>query len=421
MNMAAQSNEACIHEHSLASLVFTLQWKNETGVHKAIQYVERFNMWRDMDLLPQVLIDDLINHAVGKGPDHFFNAGELVPAWQSSLQKTLPVTSFTGCLPDGEKIKPKVGRFYPAGMISGINGIYSGNMQPVRIVGIWDDKIVIDLNHPLALEDISVQVEIVSIHPSTIETGGRCTDVIETMLSNGPGMQLAYTRTITDFFADNIFDRIDDNDDSVFYEKERKVHHLDENARKSISELYNSLIESGDRVLDLMSSWESHISTNLTNKSERDGLTDIYLTGLGMNEKELKSNPQLNDYIVHDLNAESAMPYENELFDVVVCTASVEYLTNPINVFVEVHRILKPGGKFIITFSNRWFPAKAIKLWAEIHEFERVGLVSEYFRKSGWQGSIDTLSSRGRHRPEDDPHYHQTQISDPVYAVWCVK
>jgi len=140
-----------------------------------------------------------------------------------------------------------------------------------------------------------------------------------------------------------------------------------------------------------------------------------------MNADELKANPSLSEYLIQDLNENSCLTYDNDMFDAVICTASVEYLVQPLKVFKEIKRVTKSGGVFIVTFSNRWFPAKAISIWSEMHDFERVGLVMEYFRQSGWNGQINTLSSRGQHRPVDDPHYAKTQMSDPVYAVWCKK
>lgn len=412
VNETLQTTEACISEHSIAHLKFTAQWHDESSSHMAIQHLEKFNVWRDMDLLPENIKKDILYQPVGKGEKHQFNSGDLVPAWQDDLLVTLPRKNFHGRLKSGEVITPHVGRYYPKGWFSGVNGIYSENMFPARLVDIQDDKIIVDYNHPLASKEISLGVDIVDIFPPSDEHGGRCSEAIETLLNNGPGMQMAAKNTRTDFFVDGAFDRIDDNDDSVFYQTERKVQHLDANARNTISELYDDLIAPGSRVLDLMASWDSHLP---------ESLSDINLSGLGMNEAELKENPALNDFLIHDLNKKPATPYENETFDAVICTASVEYLTDPLAVFAEVKRILKPGGICIVTFSNRWFPTKAIKLWPEMHEFERIGLVTEYFRKSGWMRFINTLSSRGMHRPEDDPHYLQTQISDPVYAVWCQK
>lgn len=79
----------------------------------------------------------------------------------------------------------------------------------------------------------------------------------------------------------------------------------------------------------------------------------------------------------------------------VICSVSVEYLVRPLEVFAEVGRVLKPGGRFIITFSDRWFPSKVIQLWTELHPFERMALVLEYFRRSGQFSDLATESRRG--------------------------
>lgn len=112
------------------------------------------------------------------------------------------------------------------------------------------------------------------------------------------------------------------------------------------------------------------------------------------------------------------LPFARQRFDRVICTASIEYLTQPITIFSEIRQLLKPEGKFIVTFSNRWFATKAVMLWAEMHEFERLGLVTDYFREANWSGPVNTISNRGLLRADDDPHYEKTPFSDPVYAVW---
>ena len=412
MKEASLMDTICIHENSVAHLKFTAQWQDDVGKHTAIQHVERFNIWRDMDLLPQPLLNDILNHPVGKGEWHTFNAGELVPAWQTDKQITLPVNNFISHLHSGESIQPRAGRFYPMGRVRGVNSIYSENIFSVRLLEVTEKNIVVDCNHPLAGKEITLDVEIVDIFPPSNQYGGRCTDVVADFLSHGPGMQLPYKNTSTDFFIEGAFDRVDEDEDTVFYEKARNVHHLDAHARKTVGEIYSSFITSNCRVLDLMASWESHIP---------EDVADIQIAALGMNEEELQTNTALDDYVIQDLNQQQTLPYSDESFDLIICTASVEYLTSPITVFEEIKRVLKPGGKCIITFSNRWFPTKSIMLWSEMHEFERVGLVMEYFKQSGWDKDINTFSSRGLHRPVDDPHYTKTHISDPVYAVWCEK
>ena len=47
----------------------------------------------------------------------------------------------------------------------------------------------------------------------------------------------------------------------------------------------------------------------------------------------------------------------------VTCVSSVDYLTRPREVFAEVHRVLAPGGVFLVAFSNRVFAEKAVAVW----------------------------------------------------------
>jgi len=124
--------------------------------------------------------------------------------------------------------------------------------------------------------------------------------------------------------------------------------------------------------------------------------------------------------VVQDLNRENTLPFDDASLDAVVCTASVEYLVQPRRIFAEVLRVLRPGGVFVSTFSNRWFPTKAIQVWGELHEFERVGMVRQWLQQAGF-GSLHTFSSRGWPRPESDPHAGKVAVSDPVYAVWALK
>jgi SAM-dependent methyltransferase len=137
-----------------------------------------------------------------------------------------------------------------------------------------------------------------------------------------------------------------------------------------------------------------------------------------MNAEELAANALLTERVVHDLNEDPRLPFPDESFDAVVCTVSVEYLVRPFEVFADLARVLRPGGRLITTFSNRWFPPKVVRVWEEAHEFERMGLVLEYFLRSGLYVGLETFSLRGLPRPEDDRYAGQLSHSDPVYAVW---
>jgi len=158
-----------------------------------------------------------------------------------------------------------------------------------------------------------------------------------------------------------------------------------------------------------MSSWTSHIPDNLNLKR---------LIGLGLNSEELEKNIHLTDRMVYDLNQNPTLLLETESFDAAICSLSVEYLIHPFEVFKEIARVLKSGTRFIITFSNRWFPPKVTGIWKELHDFERMGLVLEYFLQSGMYKDMQTYSMRGLPRPRHDKYFSEKRWSDPVFAVW---
>jgi SAM-dependent methyltransferase len=179
-----------------------------------------------------------------------------------------------------------------------------------------------------------------------------------------------------------------------------------------VADVYKRFVKDGMQVLDLMSSWATHLPETVKPGG---------ISGLGMNRTELEQNPRLTDFQVHDLNANPQLPYSSGSFDVAICSVSVEYLTRPLEVFSEIARVLKPGGTFAVTFSNRWFPPKVVRVWEQIHEFERVGLVMEYFMRSGAFDNLGTYSMRGLPRPREDKYAGEFLLSDPVYAVWGSK
>jgi len=220
-------------------------------------------------------------------------------------------------------------------------------------------------------------------------------------------MQVPHPDVATDFEVDDPFARLDERADRLFYHSPRLVQHLDAQARAQVTGVYARFLQPGMRVLDLMSSWVSHLP---------DMALDV--TGLGMNAEELRENPRLTGRTVHDLNEQPELPYPDAQFDAVVCTASVEYLVKPLEVFRAVRRVLKPGAPFVLTFSERWFPPKVIALWPMLHPFERLGLVLDTFTKSGAFRSLGSETARGWPRPEDDKYANQFAEADPLYAAW---
>lgn len=397
-----------IDTHSLANLAFSVQWHSAQVLHKDVLVFEKFNVWRDLDLLPDLLQQNLLGKSAGFTASFSFAAQTLLPAWRQNNLHTLAPQHFKKNLRQGFTIQPHVGRFYPKGLVHGVGDVYSEDMHPCRLVAMNDSAMTFDFNHPLSQADLTIGVEVNDVMLHSGEHGGRCQDAMADLLT-GPGMQARYGDRPTDFFSGTPFQRVDEGQDSLFYSLPRRVHHLDATARQQVEMLYASLIPPQSRILDLMSSWHSHLPA---------ALRPAHVTGLGMNQQELAANPLLHEHVVQDLNSDTRLPFANDAFDAVICTASVEYLTQPGVIFDEVARILRPGGLFINTFSNRWFPVKAISVWAEMHEFERLGLVAEYYLQTGRYQALQTRSIRGLARPENDAHYARTALSDPVYAVW---
>ena len=390
----------------LAAVEFALRWSSADARHTERHYFEKLNFWRDF--FPGSLADRLAAAEPGVGVSESFSASELVEPWSASQIQRVRPQQIRLQLRTGENLAPRAGRFYPRGMVDGLPGVFSGDRRPLRYLGEHDGYARVDLNHSLAQFPLTVEGRIVRPLGTTAETGGRAQDVPLDLTSNGPGMQARHPEVATDFESDDPFARIDERADKLFYYQPRLIQHLDSLVRSQISELYGRLLRPGMKVLDLMSSWVSHLP---------DGL-DIEVAGLGLNADELDKNPRLATRTVHDLNENPALSFADATFDAAICTASVEYLVRPIEVFQSVRRVLKPGAPFVVTFSERWFPPKAIQLWPAIHPFERMGLVLEYFHRAGAFAELETESARGWPRPSDDKYAAQLPYADPLYAVW---
>jgi SAM-dependent methyltransferase len=173
-------------------------------------------------------------------------------------------------------------------------------------------------------------------------------------------------------FADpRFFARADETPDTEFYDQPRFVTHIDDGAIGAITDYYASTMKEGADVLDLCSSWISHLPPDL--KLGR-------VAGVGMNKEELSRNERLGEFEVQDLNVNPKLPYDDESFDFVCNVVSVDYLTKPQEIFAEMHRVLRPGGKAIMSFSNRCFPTKAIGIWTQTDDAGHLWIVGSYFK-----------------------------------------
>jgi ubiquinone/menaquinone biosynthesis C-methylase UbiE len=225
--------------------------------------------------------------------------------------------------------------------------------------------------------------------------------------------QVRGMRTEEPSWSGDDFSRMDENNDTIFYSRDRLVSHVDSYALIRIESLIDQLIE-GDQpiVLDLMAGWDSHWP-----KDRRP----LKMVGLGLNENELKINKSLTEFVIHDLNHNTRLPFSDNSFDAVLNTFSVDYLIKPVEVFQEVRRVLKPGGLFLVIFSNRLFPQKAVKIWLQSSEEERLLLVEDYFKLAGGFHSPQVWVSKGGLRPEDDQYFGMGIPGDPVYALYAEK
>ena len=210
-----------------------------------------------------------------------------------------------------------------------------------------------------------------------------------------------------DYFPPDYFIRDDDSDDAIFYQMPRMVVHIDDAAINTLMGCYADTLPQGGSILDLMSSWRSHIPI--------EHVAPKRVVGLGMNAEEMVNNPVISDgdIWVHDLNQNPTLPFADGEFDAAVCAVSIQYLTQPLEVFAEVYRVLKPGAPFIVSFSNRCFPTKATAVWQATDDAQHVQLVAAYFQQSAEWGeaaarikNVETGASAGE---------------DPLYVIWAHK
>jgi SAM-dependent methyltransferase len=178
--------------------------------------------------------------------------------------------------------------------------------------------------------------------------------------------------------------RLDEGEDELFYEMPRQVAHIDDNAQAALAQFFRQTLPAGSEVLDLMSSRFSHLPPDLSLAS---------VVGLGLNDKELIANEQLSRHVLHNLNRTPRMPFVDGRFDACLLTVSVQYLIRPVEVFHDVARVLRPGAPFMISYSNRMFPTKAVRIWQALGETEKARLVAFYIEEAGEfeQSATETL------------------------------
>ena len=391
-----------------SSYRLSIDYESDYGNHSDSLYVQKQNLASVIRTLPATICNDL---NAGDNETSNLNIktydyikGKLFNNDNQVQTISVALADFIRHPGHNIDIEPRFGRFYPATLFNSQKLATSNRMIPLRIIDLMYEDLLVDTSHALCNYNTTVTLERSdSQHGTHILQSVQIPDFL-----TGPGMQLRYADKATDFFSDDPFQRTDDTNDREFYSRPRNINHLDETAQAQLQSVYEKLIPADLEILDLMSSINSHIDESLQVKK---------ITGLGLNREELEANPVLDEIIIHDINNNQQLPFDDASFDIVICSLSIEYITQPLKLFDEVARILRPEGKFIISFSNRWFPTKAVQVWNNLHDFERIGLVMEYFIESAHFGDINTYSLRGVPRPVNDKY--NTPLSDPVYVVWA--
>ncbi|GAQ77968.1 S-adenosyl-L-methionine dependent methyltransferases [Klebsormidium nitens] len=211
--------------------------------------------------------------------------------------------------------------------------------------------------------------------------------------------------------------KLDLKDDRAFYSFPRLVTHVDDQFLNTLTEVYRQRIPAGAEVLDLMSSWVSHLPPEVSYKR---------VVGLGMNAAELARNPRLDAFFVKNLNEEPQLEAADCSFDAVLICVSVQYLQQPEKVFAEIFRVLRPGGVCIVSFSNRMFYDKAIASWREGTGYSRVQLVKQYFSCIRGFTQPETITELPKAESKSSQNSNLLQKflklfrragSDPFYAV----
>ena len=195
--------------------------------------------------------------------------------------------------------------------------------------------------------------------------------------------------------------RQDESPDADFYRQPRFVTHIDDEAIAAVTQVYRENLPAGGAILDLMSSWVSHLPPEIEYRR---------VVGLGMNRAELDRNPRLESGVVHDLNLDPTLPFAAGEFDAATLCVSIDYLTQPQLVLADAARVVRPGGPIVITFADRCFPTKAVLAWLHANDTGRKRLVEGWLASSGRWDQIQTCD-RGNRRPFGDPLYAVVAVS----------
>ncbi len=206
---------------------------------------------------------------------------------------------------------------------------------------------------------------------------------------------MAFEKNYTVKLTEDSFRRMDEESDEKFYAIPRFTSHIDCFAMDAITDLYRQHLPNNAVILDLMSSLFSHLPEDVSYQR---------VVGLGMNARELANNKQLTETVVHDLNAEPTLPFDDDEFGAGLLCVSIDYLIHPITVLKEMGRVLKSDSPLIITYSDRYFETKATAAWLSLTDEQRGYLIKSFLVEAGCFENIQMMDC-------------SPEFGDPLYAI----
>lgn len=195
------------------------------------------------------------------------------------------------------------------------------------------------------------------------------------------------------------FMQANDESDEVFFDRQGLDSLMDMGARTAVTALYRTTLPVGGRTLDVMAGAMSHMPEDAVFQE---------LIGVDVCKKAVEANKALTQSVVQNLNTTPVLPFDDQSFDGAVLCDGFAYLTQPQRVFEDIYRVLKPGVPFIVSFSDRFIPAKAVAIWHALEPEDRVRFISALMARVGFT-DLDT----GEVTPPED----LTAWKDTVRAV----
>lgn len=152
-------------------------------------------------------------------------------------------------------------------------------------------------------------------------------------------------------------------------------------------------LKPGMSVLEFGAAEESYFPENLELSRH---------VGVGLNMNLMDQNPSLTEKLLVDLNivvperdvdSDELRKFTAEPFDAIVMTNTVDFLTNPREVYRTAWYLLKPGGIMMVPFTTKnckeyvdKFERAQVKAWREFNDDQHMWITGSFFQFSAGEG-----------------------------------